>query len=247
MSLLPALTSSPKGALGRFLLDMDVRPKILLALLTGLSLWRLPDVALPVLALGAGLLLFSLGGFARVYLRLWKGGAAFVLAWTALKFLLDLLGPVAATTALTAAAGLGMRLTTLLLLGLTLALSATPHALGLGLAWFLRPVLGQQAWRVAMALALMIHFLPLTWTSAAGLLQNLSRRWPDCPWHRRIRLVSQALLRVMSQSTWKQTLALAARGLDRPGAWRLDQPIRIMQWAAALVPGLALLALAACR
>jgi biotin transport system permease protein len=207
-------------------------------------LWRLPDPALIVLALASAVLCFSLGGFVRAYLSMWKAGLAFVLVWATLKFLMDILGAVSPTSALSASAGLGLRLSTLLLLGLTLALSATPRRLGLGLAWFLRPLLKDRAWQIALALSLMIHFLPLTWATAAGLLQNLSRRWPNCPWRKRVRLVPLALLRVMSQMTWNQAVAVAARCLDQPEAWRNDRAVRLKEWAIVLIPGLVLLALA---
>lgn len=243
MSLLPALAPNPRLFLGRWLLQLDARPKIFLALLTGLVLWRLPEHALPLLTLAAALLCFSLGGFSREYRNLWKGGAVFVLTWTLLKLLLDILGTAAAGAAVAAAAGMGLRLAMLLMLGLTLVLSASPRSLGVGLAWFLRPVLGQRSWRLALALAMMIHFLPLTWTSAAGLLQNLSRRRPKCPWRERLRLVPQALLRVMSQTTWNQTVAVAARGLDRPEAWQPEAPVRPVEWVLVLIFGLGLAAL----
>lgn len=244
MSLLPALNPTPKNVLGRTLLGLDARPKILLVLLIGLSLWRLPAPALLVLSAAAAALCFSLGGFARAHLGMWKAGAVFVLAWGTLKFLMDILGGVNLSSAWFASAILGLRLTALLLLGLTLALSATPRRLGLGLAWFLRPLLKDRAWRAALALSLMMHFLPLTWAAAAGLLQNLSRRWPDCPWRKQVRLVPLALLRVMSQTTWNQTVAVAARCLDHPAAWRNDRAVRPGEWAVALIPGLTLLALA---
>lgn len=241
MSLLPALTPTPKGAAGRFLLALDARPKLAFALLAGLSLWRLPDATLIPLALTGALLCFSVGGFARSFFSLWKGALVFVLVWAALKFLLDLAGSVQLPMALASAVNLGLRLATLLLLGLTLALSASPRRLGLGLAWFLRPALGRQAWRVALALALMLHFLPMIWATATGLNQGLSRRWPDCPWRERIRLIPQALLRVMSQTTWKQTLAVAARNLDQSEAWQPERTVMAWEWTAALIPGLVLL------
>ncbi|HDQ41442.1 MAG TPA: hypothetical protein ENN39_10510 [Desulfonatronum sp.] len=247
MSLAPVLNPSPGSSPGRWLAHLDARPKLFVALLAGLSLWRLPGPALAVLALtGAGFCLV-LGGFSRAHRRMWIAALCFVLLWSGLKIALDLINGGHPATSLAAGAELGLRLATLLLLGLTLVLSTSPHRLGLALAWFLRPVLRRRAWRLALALTLMIHFLPLTWACANGLTQGLSRRWPDCPWHERVRLISQALVRVMSQLTWKQTLAVAARGLDRPEAWRFHRPLQTVEWAAGLIPGLGLLALALIR
>lgn len=241
MSLLPVLSPNPRGFLGRLALSVDARPKILLALVIGLTMGRLPDAALILLALAGALLCSSLGGFARGCLGLWRVSAAFVLVWSGLKMGLDLLDGAAMDAALRAAFFLGLRLTVLLLLGLSLAMSASPRALGLGLAWFLRPALGPASWRIALSLSLMIHFLPLTWSAASGLLQNLARRWPDCPWPVRLRLIPAALLRVMGQATWDQAKAIAARGLDRPEAWRTDRPVRPLEWLTALLPGVVLL------
>lgn len=241
MSLLPGLAPNPRGAFGRLILSVDARPKILLALLIGLSLWRLPEAALLPLALAGGWLCFSLGGFARGYLGLWKVGLTFVLVWAGLKLGLDALAGASGEAALRAGVALGLRLTVLLFFGLSLAMSASPRRLGIGLAWFLRPILGARSWQVALSLALMIHFLPLTWAAAAGLLQNLARRRPHCPWSLRLRLIPMALMRVMAQTTWDQAKAVAARRLDRPEAWLPDRPVRPCEWLAVTLPGLVLL------
>ncbi len=241
MTPLLGLAPTPRGSFGRLALNVDVRPKILLALLIGLSLWRLPETALLPLALAGGLFCFFLGGFARGYLGLWKVGLTFVLVWTGLKLGLDGLAGASVDAALRAAIVLGLRLAALLFFGLSLAMSASPHRLGIGLAWFLRPILGARSWQVALSLSLMIHFLPLTWAVAAGLLQNLARRWPHCPWSLRLRLIPMALLRVMAQATWDQTKAVAARRLDRSEAWRPDRPVRPFEWLAVTLPGIVLL------
>lgn len=241
MSLLPGLAPNPRGAFGRLTLSVDERPKIVLALLIGLSLWRLPEAALLPLALAGGLLCFSLGGFSRGYLGLWKVGLTFILVWAGLKFGLDALAGASVEAALRAAVALGLRLAVLLFFGLSLAMSASPRRLGIGLAWFLRPILGARSWQVALSLSLMVHFLPLTWAAAAGLLQNLARRWPHCPWFLRLRLIPMALMRVMAQATWNQTMAVAARRLDRPEAWLPDRPVLPFEWLAVILPGIVLL------
>lgn len=244
MTLLPAQTSTPHGLLGRVMLEMDARPKILLTLFIGLTLWRLPVAATALLLMAGAFFCACLGGFARGYLVLWKAGLVFVLVWTGLKFALDVQGGAVAATACADAADLGLRLAVIMLFGFSLALSSSPHRLGIGLAWFLRPVTGEKSWRIALSLALMIHFFPLLVTAADGLMRNLSLRWPDCPWRERLRLIPQALLRIMSQATWNQTVAIAARGLDRPDAWQPDRPVRLMEWLALALPGFLLMVLA---
>ncbi|RXF76972.1 cobalt transporter, partial [Desulfovibrio sp. DS-1] len=48
-------------------------------------------------------------------------------------------------------------------------------------------------------------------------------------------LLPAAVLRILGQRTWTQTVAVAARGLDRPEAWRPDFPFRPVRWALALL------------
>ena len=43
------------------------------------------------------------------------------------------------------------------------------------------PFLRGRAWEAALALTLMIHFLPLAWARAAVIGQVLSLRFPGCP------------------------------------------------------------------
>lgn len=129
---------------------------------------------------------------------------------------------------------LGVRLTLLIGIGLALALAASPRALGLALVWLLRPVLGARAWQPALGVALMVHFLPM----AQGTFTQVSRaadlRGP-LPLRRRAVLLPAAVLRILGQRTWTQTVAVAARGLDHPDAWQPDFPFRPVRWAVALL------------
>ena len=225
------------------LLALDARPKLAFALLAGMVLWRLPLPVLLILTLLGGFSCHALGAFDRLNMAFWKVALFFVLIWSALKFGLDLWGGSGLEAGLMAAGELGIRLVTLVLLGFTLTLSTSPRRLGQGLAWYLRPLLGHRAWHAALALALMIHFLPLGLAAASGLNQGLSRRWPGCPWPNRLRLIPQALLRVLSQTTWTQTLAVASRNLDQPKAWQPDRSVHLWEWLLALIPALLLIAL----
>ncbi len=236
MAALAGLLPQPLGRVGRALLDWDARPKIAFALLLGCVFWRLPGQALwAVLPAGAAACA-ALGGFRGPNLRLWPGGAAFVALWAAVKAGLDLAAGAMPAAALAGAGLLAARLLVLLLLGLSLALAASPLRMGRAFAWYLSPVLRSRAWEAALALTLMVHFLPLAWARAAGLARVLSLRWPDCPWSRRVLLLPQALLRTLAADTWAQTLAVAARGLDGPGAWRETRAASPAAWAAGLVP-----------
>ena len=235
-----ALHALPRGSSGRFLLALDARPKLFLAVVAGLTLWRLPLEGLALVGLFAAWICAALGGFRGANRGLWRGYVFFVGFWAALKVLLDVVGGVAGDEALLAAVELATRLVVLLLLGLSLARSASPRRLGVAVAWFLRPVLGRRAFMTALSLALMIHFLPLAWQTASGLARGLVMRWPGCPWRQRIVLVPRALVRVLSRATWTQALAVAARGLERPEAWLPERRARLAEWGMAVVPALAL-------
>jgi biotin transport system permease protein len=236
MAVAPLLAPTPRDGLGRALLALDARPKLAFALLVGMVLWQLPLLILFVLTIFGGASCRALGGFTKSNGALWQMASLFVLVWSVLKCGLDIWAGAELLTGLGAGAELGIRLATLLLLGFTLTLSTSPRRLGLGLAWYLRPVLGSSAWKTALALSLMIHFLPLGLAAVGGLRQGLAMRWPDCPWRARLCLIPLALLRILSQTTWTQTLAVAARNLDKPEAWQPERSIRLGEWAVVLIP-----------
>lgn len=240
MAALTGLMPLPRGRPGRMLLAWDARPKVLLALILGITFWRLPDAALGVV-LPLGLLVcFVLGGFSGPNRGLWPGGLLFVLGWTVAKGVLDFWAGVPPHALITAAGLFALRLLLLLVLGLCLALSASPLRMGRAFAWYMGPFLRGRAWEAALALTLMIHFLPLAWFRAVALAQALSLRWPRCPWWRRAWLVPQALLRTLAMDTWTQALAVAARGLDGPEPWRAGERAGLLAWSAAVFPALAL-------
>lgn len=235
MTFTPLLAPTPRDAPGRALLALDARPKLAFALLVGMVLWQLPLLIVFFLTVSGGASCRALGGFTRANGILWRMAVLFVVVWSVLKCGLDVWGGAELLTGVSAGAELGIRLTTLLLLGFTLTLSTSPLRLGVGLAWYLRPVLGCRAWKTALALSLMIHFLPLALATVGGLRQGLAMRWPGCPWPTRLCLIPLALLRVLSQTTWTQTLAVAARNLDRPDAWRPEREVRLGEWGVILV------------
>ena len=129
---------------------------------------------------------------------------------------------------------LGVRLALLIGIGLALALAASPRALGLALVWLLRPMLGARAWQPALGVALMIHFLPMAQGTFAQISRAADLSGP-LPLRRRAVLLPAAVLRILGQRTWTQTVAVAARGLDRPEAWQPDFPFRPARWAMAVL------------
>jgi biotin transport system permease protein len=169
---------------------------------------------------------------------------SFVLLWVAVKAGLDALGGVPSEYIAMDAAQLSVRLTALLLLGLTLALSTSARSLGLAVAWALRPVLGRErAWRVALSLSLMVHFLPACLASMSQVREVAARRCPEAGFFARMRIVPQAVIRNLGQKTWNQTLAVACRRLDGADAWASDFAWTGRDWIAAsfLLPTVALM------
>lgn len=228
------------------LTETDPRLKLTLAVGLGLTLWYGGPWGL---ALAGALLVAALGllaGQDRLRLQALAVAALFALGWTVVAWGLGVWEGRAVMAALQQAGVLGLRLLLLLLLGLALALGSSARQLGLGLAWFLRPLLGRRAWQVALAVSLMLQFLPRTLETLVQVQRMDKLRAPERRLWQRWALMAQTVLRVLSQNTWKQTVALAARGLDTPEAWQpafTPQPWRwlvglgllaVCVWGAAL-------------
>lgn len=217
---------SPRHALAA----MDPRVKLATALVLGPIIWRLGPgaTALSILALGLAAF-FTVPGssFGPAALR---GNALFVLVWVAAKALFDIWGGIAPATALAESAVFGARLLCLICLGLILAASTSPRQMGAALSYALTPVLGRRAWKAALALALLVHNLPLAWTAGAAIRRTMRLRCPDLPFSRKPGLFATALLRAVSLTAYDRTMAVAARNLDRPEAWR---PVFAHPWRGA--------------
>ncbi len=211
---------SPAAA-GRRLAAADPRLTCLVGLAVGLSIWRAGPAALAVYGLGLGLAAFCLSAAGRRPGITPGAAAGFVLLWSLTAAGLALVGQGALPLAEAAVVGLMLaaRLTVLVALGACLVMAATPRRMGLALAWALRPVMGRRAWQAALALSLMVHFIPLTAAAAGGMRAAITRRAPRLPAWRRYPLIAQATIRVMSQKTWEQAVAVAVRRLDGPEAW----------------------------
>lgn len=217
---------------------VDPRLKLLLAAGFGLELWYGGVAALACIGALVLLAQLVLVSHDRAHLRILMAGGVFVLFWTLAAWGLGLWEGAPPLPALQRSLLLGARLLLLLLLGLALAMSGSARQLGLGLSWLLRPLLGKRAWQLALALSLMVHFLPRSLETLLAVRRmdrlRAPRRGPWLRWG----LMAQATLRILAQNAWKQTVALAARGLDAPEAWQADFPARPASW---LVGGVLLL------
>lgn len=212
----------------RYVQELDPRLKLAVALVLGPCLWKVSLVAVIVCGLALLALMIPLVQMQPLGPKMVRSLFFFVFFWIVLKIGLDAMTGAPLSSVLFVAGELGARLTALLLVGLTLASSTSARSLGLAVSWAIRPVVGRErAWRVALSLALMIHFLPLTLSTMASVRETVSRRCPQCGFGRRMVIIPQAVIRNLGQKTWNQTLAVAGRGLDRSDSWEPD-----FQWSA---------------
>lgn len=231
--------------------NADPRVTILVCGVLGVCAWQAGAVGVAVYGLGAAVACAALSREDRALLRDLRVAGVFVVFWMAVHFALDSLGwigeqgiipPLA--DRLGAAGLLGMRLAVLMAVGFALARSASPRRMGLALSWFLRPVLRGHAWRAALGLALMIHFLPLAREVLDRARLSVRLRAPRVSAWKRFLLVPQVALRALSRLTWSQAVAVAARGLDRPAAWQGTWPPNDGHWATGAAVGLVCVLLA---
>lgn len=209
------------AAWGHRLAETDPRLACLVVLTAGLGVWRAGPVALGAYGLGFGLAFLCLRAAGRRPGIGWGVASGFVLFWAASATALAMVGTQALPLAGAALVGLTLaaRLGVLVLIGASLVMAATARRMGLALAWALAPVLGRRAWQAALGLSLMVHFIPLTAAAARDMRTAVARRAPRLPAWRRYGLVAQATIRVMSQKTWEQAVAVAVRRLDNEAAW----------------------------
>ena len=215
---------------------LDPRLKLVVALVLGPCLWKIHIISVVVCALLLLSLVWPLASTQPVGGKMVRSLLVFVCFWVAVKMGLDAMSGTPVEHILLDGIQLGMRLVALLLLGLGLALSSSARSLGLAVAWAMRPVVGKErAWRAALSLALMIHFLPICLETLARVKEVASRRCLGTGLSVRMRIIPQALVRNLSQKTWNQTLAVAGRGLDSATAWESDFSWGRSDWAAGLL------------
>ena len=219
---------------------------LLLALLFGALVWRVGAAANGLYAAFFAAVLAASGATLGEARRIARWAGTFAILWGGVKLALDLLGGARPGAALATAGLLCVRLAALLLLGAAVSALVSPRALGLALAALTRPVLGRRAWSASLALMLMVHFIPRAWAAFEAARTALRARRVRVSRTRALVLVVEAGTRNLARMTWDQTLAVAARRLDRPEAWSDVPPPRPRDWlAGAAVGALAALAAAA--
>jgi len=222
--------------------NLDPRLKLAVALVLGSCLWKVDVVSVLFCALGLFAILRPLAAVQPVGSKMVRSLLFFVLFWVGIKVLLDGLSGMPLVQVGMDAGELAVRLAALLLLGLSLALSTSARSLGLAVAWAIRPLVGKErAWRLALSLALMIHFLPMCLASMSNVKETVARRCPEYGFRQRLLIIPLAVIRYLSQKTWNQTLAVASRRLDSSGSWEPDFDWSGRDWFWATLCGGAIL------
>lgn len=202
---------------------LDPRLKMGLALVLGPMAWLFPPLGVALLLAVLVPLVVGLAASQPLGSKMVRSLGLFIVFWIAMKAGIDAISGVPFMELLMAAAVLGLRLAALLMVGLGLSLSTSARSLGMALSWIIRPLVGgERAWKVALSLSLMVHFLPLCLSTLNQIKETVSNRCPHMGRAGRTLLIPQAMLRALGQKTWNQTLAVAGRGLDNEGAWEPD-------------------------
>jgi len=206
-----------------YIRGLDPRLKMAAALALGPALWKIHIFSVSICCLLLIGMVWRLAAIQPLGAKMIRSLMVFVLFWMGIKVVLDGLTGVPLDHVAFDALQLGVRLVALLMLGLALSLSTSPRSLGLAVSWVLRPLIGQErAWRMALSLALMIHFLPTCLSTMNGVRDVARQRCPDMGLVGRFRMVPQAIIRNLGQKTWNQTLAVACRGVDSAESWAPD-------------------------
>jgi biotin transport system permease protein len=205
----------------RYVDDMDPRVKLATALCLGPLVWRLDAAGTVVMAVCLGVLAVYAVPRSALGTAALRGNAVFVVLWAIAKCLFDVWGGVPpAAAALESAVLRGQTPDPDLFWAGFLAATTSPRRMGAALSYALTPFLGRRAWKAALALALLVHNLPLAWTAGAAIVSAMRRRCPDLPFARKPALFATALLRAVSLTAFDRPMAVAARNLDTPEAWR---------------------------
>lgn len=203
--------------------SLDPRLKMGISLVLGPGLWLLNPLVVLVCAAVLFTALLSLAVSQPLGPKMVRSLFMFIIFWLIIKMGLDAFSGMPPLQIVMAGGELALRLAALLLLGLSLAMSTSARSLGLAVSWLIRPCVGKErAWKLALSLALMIHFLPLCLSTMAQVKDTLARRCPGCGLGQRMLVIPQAVIRNLGQKTWNQTLAVAGRGLESGDAWEPD-------------------------
>lgn len=207
---------------------LDGRLLLIIALISGILIWQLPNLWItPFCAFWVILALIS-RSHRKVRPSILRGYALFFLFWVGLKIILDTIGllwqkspliPETYAPVLIHAGVLGLRLITMGAVGIFIVGVTSARKLSIAFAWLLKPIMRKNAWKAALAMTLMLRFIPLTQRILRNSRTAVQLRCQSMSIWRRLSLLMGVSLSLLAKQTWVQTIAVASRGLDCPEAW----------------------------
>ena len=214
----------PKGFFG----NLDGRLLLIVALVSGVLIWRLPDLWITPFTAFWVILAFVSGARKKTRPSILRGYALFFLFWVGLKIILDTIGllwqkspllPETYAPVLIGAGVLGLRLIAMGAVGVFVVGVAGSRKLSIAFAWMLKPFMRKNAWKAALAMTLMLRFIPLTRRILRYSKTAVRLRCESMGVWERMGMVIGVALSLLAKQTWTQTIAVASRGLDCPEAW----------------------------
>jgi ABC-type cobalt transport system, permease component CbiQ and related transporters len=210
------LHAQPPGRIRR----LDARIKLLALIVLCFATQYSPDVFLP-LWLGALALLFFIREMRSETVRpLARGAFGFILFWLVMKIGSDMAGGAPAMDAIVLALPLGERLLALSVIGMAFVGLSSPIETGRAVAWCIGPVLGKEAWKPALVIALTAWFLPMTLRLAGDVTKSIRARGLVMPRRKRIVVIIGTALRILEKRAAELAVGLASRRVDDYRTWR---------------------------
>lgn len=121
-----------------------------------------------------------------------------------------------------------VQLLTLVLLGLLVTGAYSATTLACAFNWFLRPLrfLGYtESWRLALALALLLQYIPRIFETLDGIRQGAFLRGLPSQGLGYWRMAIPRFFTILAEQTWGQAVAVASRNLDNATPWQWESPI----------------------
>ncbi len=205
----------PPGRIRR----LDGRVKILALVAACFVTQYLPAAWLPLWLAGLACLFSIREMRAGKVLGLVRGALVFALLWFGMKIGSDLLSGIAFGTALADALPLAEKLLALSCIGMAFVGLSSPIETGRAMAWYLAPVLGKNAWKPALVMALTAWFLPITLRLAGDVSAAMRSRGLRLPWRKKALLVIGTALRILERKAEELAVGLASRRVDDQRTW----------------------------
>lgn len=199
--------------------DLDGRLKLVLLIASCFVSQYLPAPFLPVWLAALAALFIPKKKRGRNLRFMLHGGLIFILFWLMMTIGSDLIGGKGWKESFLLALPLGARLLALTLVGIAYVEYASPIETGRAAAWFLKPILGTNAWRPALAIALTAWFLPQSLRLSSDIRLAMQARGLQLSWWKRATLLLGASLRILEQKADHLAIALASRRLDDHRSW----------------------------